>query len=131
MPSGDHFTAAIALPSSVAKSFSGCSPFGPMSHTSRSPKLPVFVVKVTFEPSGATDHAVASSRILRGGPPKAETTQILVCCSMVAFARKRVPSGNQGPIHHSAPLSSSAFGCGIVRISPVAVSCKWIPFTSQ
>src|SRR6267378_3343922 len=94
----------MPLFSSVAgNSFRARSPSFVISQISRDPNRPGTAVNATCEPSGETDHAVASSRIFLGARPSKETIQILVLPpGTVAFARKLVLSGNQEAIDHAA-----------------------------
>src|ERR1700692_1875828 len=94
----------IARASSTWKILRACSPFDPISHSSRSPNLPLFVPKEIDAPSGETDQARAASRSLCGAPPDTEIAQMaLVIEDHSAWysaagwetARNRRLSGNQ------------------------------------
>src|SRR5882724_969993 len=97
--------------SSVApKSFRGCSPSRVISQTSRDPNRLGNVVNTICEPSGATDQAVASSRIFLGALPNRGMIQMLGLPSgTVALARKLVLLARQAAIDH-APLASRNSG---------------------
>src|SRR3984893_19220634 len=114
--------------SSVAgNSFRACSPSFVISQISRDPNRPGPAVNAIFEPSGDTDHAVASSRILFGARPNRETTQMLVLPpGTAAFAKKLVLSGSQEAIDHAA-FAFNDSGCEMVCISPLAINCTCTP----
>src|SRR5215472_4308697 len=86
------------------------------------------VVNAMEPPTGEIDHAVASSRSLRGTPLSNETVQVLGRkfgprgAGKFATARNLVLSLNQGPTRQSTGLSFRLSGWGIFRISPVSMS---------
>src|SRR5260370_15613890 len=105
-PSGDQLSPPMELSSLASKSFRAWSPLDAISQISRSPSLPLFVPKEIREPSGETDQATALSRSLRSGPPRTETSQILLVCDDQSFCASatgwelttnRMLSGNHVP----------------------------------
>src|SRR5262249_2363178 len=119
--------------------FLGCSPFGPIHQISRSPSFEAFVPNEMVEPSGDTAHARALSRSFEGDPPNTDTDQRLAVPEFHSFhssvagcalARKRALFGNQTVTTHFTFRPFSSSGSGILRVSPVSISVRCIPFLS-